>query len=104
MGRQGLSVAQKKEVWGRCKPGQPPNDIARALAKRRSSIHSVLASNGGIEPSPRRRSRLALSPSKREAISQDLAEGKSMRAIASSMQRATPVFQDGFDATPCSFS
>jgi IS30 family transposase len=64
------------------------NDIAQALAKQRGSIHFVLSTNGGIQPSARRRSRLALSLFEREEISRGLAEGQSMRKIAASIQRA----------------
>ena len=86
--RRGLSASQKRELWERWQRGQSSNDIARALGKLRGSIHSVLASHGGIEPPPRRRSRLALSLSEREEISRGLAEGQSMREIAASIQRA----------------
>jgi IS30 family transposase len=86
--RRGLSASQKKDLWERWKRGQSLSDIARALAKQRGSIHSVLASTGGIAPSIRRRSRLALSLSEREEISRGLAGGQSMREIASSLQRA----------------
>jgi len=88
MGRRGLSGSQKKELWERWKRGRPASDIARAFAKQRGSIHSVLSVSGGIEPSPRRRSRLTLRLSEREEISRGLAGGHSMRAIASSIQRA----------------
>ena len=86
--RRGLSAPQKKELWERWKRGQSMNDIARAFGKERGSIHCVLLSTGGIEPAPRRRSRLTLSLSEREEISRGLAEGRSMREIASSIQRA----------------
>jgi IS30 family transposase len=87
-GRRGLSASQKQELWERWKRGESLNGIARALAKHRGSIHFVLASNGGIQPSPRRRSRRALSLSEREEISRGIAEGQSIRRIASSIQRA----------------
>ncbi len=86
--RRGLSASQKLAIWERWKCGQSLNDIARALARNRGSIHYALASNGGIQPSPRRRSRLALTLSEREEISRGLAEGQSMREIASLLQRA----------------
>jgi IS30 family transposase len=86
--RRGISASQKQELWERWKRGQSMNDIARALAKQRGSIHFVLSSNGGIQPSTRHRSRLALSLSEREEISRGLAEGQSMRKIAASIQRA----------------
>ena len=86
--RLGLSESQKKELWERWKRGESSNDIARAFGKLRGSIYSVLSSTGGILPSTRRRSRLALSLSEREEISRGLAEGQSMREIASLIQRA----------------
>jgi IS30 family transposase len=86
--RRGLSASQKKELWERWNRGQSMNDIARAFGKQRGSIHFVLSSHGGIEPRTRRRSRLALSHSEREEISRGLAEGQSMRKIASSIRRA----------------
>jgi IS30 family transposase len=86
--RAGLSASEKKELWKRWRRGQSANDIARALTKHRGSIHYALSLSGGIEPPPRRPSRLALSLSEREEISRGLAEGRSMRKIASSIQRA----------------
>jgi len=86
--RWGLSASQKRELWERWKCGESSQDIARALGKLRGSIYNVLSSSGGIPPSPRRRSRWALGLSEREEISRGLAEGQSMRAIASSIQRA----------------
>jgi hypothetical protein len=44
--RRGLSASQKQELWERWKRGQSRNDIARALAKNRGSIHYALACNG----------------------------------------------------------
>ena len=86
--RRGISASQKKEIWERWQRGQSSNDIGRALGKPRGSIYFLLSSTGGIEPPPRRRSRLALSLSEREEISRGLAEGQSMREIASSIRRA----------------
>jgi hypothetical protein len=76
IGRRGLSASQKRELWERWKRGQPLNDIARALSKQRGSIHFVLLSSGGIEPPPRRRSRLAL-----KEISRGLAEDAGLPAL-----------------------
>ncbi len=86
--RPGLSAPQKQELWERWKRGQSMGEIARVFGKERGSIHSVLRSTGGFKPSTRRRSRLALSLSEREEISRGLAEGQSMRTIASLIQRA----------------
>jgi len=86
--RWGLSVSQKKELWERWKRGESSQDIARAFGKFRGSIYNVLSSSGGIPPSTRRRSRLALSLCEREEISRGVAEDRSMRGIAASIQRA----------------
>jgi len=86
--RWGLSASQKKELWERWRRGESSQDIARAFGKLRGSIYNVLSSSGGIPPSTRRRSRWALRLSEREEISRGLAEGQSMRGIASSIQRA----------------
>ena len=86
--RPGLSAPQKQELWERWKRGQSMNEIAHAFGKERGSIHSVLSYTGGFEPPTRHRSRLALSLSEREEISRGLAEGRSMRTIASLIQRA----------------
>ncbi len=83
-----FSASQKKELWERLKRGQSMNEIAQVFARQRGSIHWVLSSTGGIEPPIRRRSRLTLSLSEREEISRGLAEGQSMREIASLIQRA----------------
>ena len=50
MRRRGLSASQKRELWERWKRGQSLNDIARALGKKRGSIHFALACDGGIQP------------------------------------------------------
>lgn len=88
LGRPGLSASQKREVWHRWKHGQSLSDIARALAKHPGSIHGVVAANGGIVPSERRRSHAALSPLEREEISRGIAAGHSMRRIGSLIRRA----------------
>ena len=88
IGRPGLSDAQKVELWQRFKQGESLSDIGRALGKHAGSIHSVLSSRGGIVPTTRRRSSLALTLSEREEISRGLAEGVSMRMIACRISRS----------------
>ncbi len=86
--RPGLSASQRADLWERWKRGQSLSDIARAFGKDPSSIHGVLASHGGIVPSPRRRAPLALSLCEREEISRGMAAGASMRKVASVIRRA----------------
>jgi IS30 family transposase len=88
LGRPGLSVVRKKELWDRWKAGESISDIARALEKPPGSIHGVLKVTGGIAPPQRRRPRWALSLAEREEISRGLAAGESMRAIAAGLGRA----------------
>jgi hypothetical protein len=53
-----------------------------------SSIFGQLAPTGGIRPTPRKRSRLALSLSDREEISRGIAASQSLRQMATSLNRA----------------
>lgn len=88
MGRPGLSLSQKADLWQRWKEGQSLSEIGKALGKHAGSIHGVLSLNGGIVPASRHRSRLALTPSEREEISRGLSSGESIRQIASRLGRA----------------
>lgn len=88
MGRPGLSVSQKADLWQRWKSGQSLSDIGRALGKHAGSVHGVVSSNGGIIPVVRRRSRLALTLAEREEISRGIAGDASIRQIAAKIGRA----------------
>src|SRR6202790_3869654 len=85
MGRRfhrGFTAAEKTELWDRWKRGESLKAIGRAFGKPSSSIYSLLAPHGGIRPSPRRRSRLALTLSEREEISRGIAAAQSARSMA----------------------
>jgi IS30 family transposase len=88
MGRPGLSKEQKAELWERWKRGESMSEIGVALGKRAASIFGVLARDGGIYRSPRRRSASALTPIDREDISRGIASGISTRQIASAIMRS----------------
>ena len=69
------------ELWERWKSGQCIAAIARTLGRRnKSGVYRVLALNGGIMPTPRRRAPLALRLDEREEISRGLAAGQVLRA------------------------
>jgi len=87
-GRPGLSAQQKKELWMRWKDGQSLSEIGMALGKHAGAIHGVLSSSGGITPRERRRRPDALTVLEREEISRSLAAGRSLRAIASHLDRS----------------
>lgn len=85
--RRGLTMAQKADMWARWKAGESMSDIGRALHKAPGSIFTFWAVQGGIARPPRRRSARALTSAEREEISRGLAADKSIRAIATHLQR-----------------
>jgi IS30 family transposase len=80
--RRGFTAAEKTELWDRWQRGESLNAIGRAFGKPSSSIYFQLAPHGGIRPSQRQRSRLALTLSEREEISRGLAAHQSARSMA----------------------
>src|SRR5260370_182642 len=68
--RTWFTPRQRAELWERWKSGQCVADIARALERRnKSGVYRVLAINGGIAPSRRRRAPRALKLEERAPIS-----------------------------------
>ena len=62
--------------------------ISRATEKPLATIYSYLQYHGGIQPRQRRRCLKSLSLEEREEISRGLARGRSLRSIASFLQRS----------------
>jgi IS30 family transposase len=83
-----FSEAELEEIWRRWRAGESISGIARALNRKLGSIHSLLASKGGIAPALRRRSATALTFAEREEISRGLASEMSFRAIAELLGRS----------------
>src|SRR5271170_5850748 len=83
-----LSAAQRADVWRRWKAGESLHEIGRACGKPHNCIRCVLLPSGGIAPTTRRRSGVALTLAEREDISRGIASGSSIRAIASGLDRA----------------
>ncbi len=87
--RTWFTPKQRAELWERWRSGQCVADIARALERRnKSGVYRILALNGGIAPTPRRRARVALRGDEREEISRGIAAGRSMRHIAQGLGRS----------------
>ena len=86
--RFGLSAVEKSDIWSRWKAGESLHEIGRAFDKPHSSIRCLLLPRGGIPPTTRRRSRLALTLAERENISRGIASGSSIREIARRVDRA----------------
>ena len=86
--RRHYTAAESAEIWDRWQKGEGLKSIGRVFGKSSGSIFSHISPTGGIRPSPRRRSRLALTLAEREEISRGLVNGRSLRVIACGMGRA----------------
>jgi IS30 family transposase len=80
--------ADKALMWERWRQGESLHAIARLFDRNHPSIGGILSRTGGIRPSPRRRSALALELSEREEISRGAMAGRSMRTMARALGRA----------------
>ena len=85
---RGFSATERAELWDRWQRGESLKAIGRAFDKPSSSIYFQLAPHGGIRPSPRRRSRLALSLWEREEISRGIVARHSIRSMALLLSRS----------------
>jgi IS30 family transposase len=86
--RRFFTASESAEIWDRWRRGEGLKSIGRVFGKTSSSIFAHIRPSGGIRPSPRRRSRLALTLAEREEISRGLVHGHSLRRIACSLGRA----------------
>ena len=86
--RRHYTAAESAEIWDRWQKGEGLKSIGRVFGKSSGSIFSHISPTGGIRPSPRRRSRLALTLAEREEISRGLVSERSLRVIACGMSRA----------------
>jgi len=86
--RHGFTAAEKTELWDRWQRGESLKGIGRAFGKPSSSIYGHVSPRGGIRPSLRRRSRLALTLSERETISRGIAAQRSTRSMARLLGRS----------------
>src|ERR1700733_3325156 len=85
---RGFTAAEKTELWDRWKRGESLKAIGRAFGKESSSIYFLVAPHGGIRPTERRRSRLALTLAEREVISRGITAHQSARSIAQLLGRS----------------
>ena len=82
------TTEQKNEIWDRWQRGESQSSIGRLFDRESSSIFSILSPSGGIRPTPRVRSKLALTLSEREEISRGIVCQRSLRSIASQLNRS----------------
>ncbi|MES9897701.1 MAG: IS30 family transposase [Sedimenticola sp.] len=79
---------QKALMWDCWQKGETLGSIARLFDRHHPSIERIIAASGGIRPAHRQRSSRCLSLAEREEISRGIATGQSLRAIATSLNRA----------------
>jgi IS30 family transposase len=83
-----LTPAEKAEIWRRWKCGQSQHEIGRVFGRPHPTIRKLLLPCGGIAPTARCRSRLALTLAEREDISRGSASDSSIREIARLLKRS----------------
>jgi IS30 family transposase len=84
-----FTALQRAELWERWRTGQSAAAISRALERRnKTGVERIVVLHGGIAPTPRRRTRVALRLEEREEISRGIAVGRSIRQIAQGLRRA----------------
>ena len=82
------SDAQKAVMWERWKQGWTLHQIAQLFNRAHTSVQGIFVKTGGIRPPVRTRAATALTLAEREEISRSMAEGHSIRSIASRLGRA----------------
>jgi IS30 family transposase len=83
-----LDEPTKNQVWELLGVGLDCPAVARSLGMGVDSVREIEAKTGGVRPRPRLRSERVLSLDEREEISRGLAEGVSLREIATRLGRA----------------
>ena len=78
----------KALMWDRWRKGESLESIAQLFDRTHGSVARILRQTGGIRPPKRARSRRALSMIEREEISRGVVSGRSLRSIATSLNRA----------------
>jgi IS30 family transposase len=79
---------QKALMWEHWRRGESLHQIAQLFERNHSSIQRIVAETGGIRPTQRCRSALALTLAEREEISRAVVAGRSIRSIAALLERA----------------
>ncbi len=79
---------QKAFMWERWKQGDSMCEIAALFDRNHTLVQSIFSSTGGIRPSPRKRSSIALTLAEREYISRGLASKQSICSIADCLKRS----------------
>jgi IS30 family transposase len=88
MGRERLTLEQRRELWARWRRGETMVEIGRVLGRSTPNVFQILRASGGISPRERQERSGSLCLGEREEISRGLAAGLSLRSIAVRLGRA----------------
>jgi DNA-binding CsgD family transcriptional regulator len=83
-----LDEPKRNRVWELLGAGLDCPAVARSLGMSVDTVRAIEAKTGGVRPKARHRSKRVLSLDEREEISRGLAEGVSLREIATRLGRA----------------
>jgi IS30 family transposase len=83
-----LGAPEARNLWRRWLGGQTLAQISAALEVPPGTIYERVRKRGGVAPQPRFRSRRHLTLDDRETISRAIAQGISIRAVASTLGRS----------------
>jgi IS30 family transposase len=83
-----MDEPKRNRVWELLGAGADCPAVARSFGMSVDTVRAIEAKTGGVRPKPRRRSKRVLSLEDREEISRGLAEGLSLREIATRLGRA----------------
>jgi IS30 family transposase len=78
----GFSKQEAEKAWQGWKQGDSLSDIGRTIGKNPGTVHYLIASNGGISPTVKKRAQNVLTLADREEISRGLASSLTIREIA----------------------
>jgi len=79
---------ERHNCWKLWREGLGYSDIARAISSKPGTVFGLIRLNGGFSPTKRQRSTRHLSLAEREEISRGIAQGISIRQIATQLNRS----------------
>ena len=86
--KRSFTEAEQHQCWQLWRQGHGFSDIARELASKPSTIFGIIRLNGGFSPPQRNRHQQHLTLLEREEISRGVAQGISIRNIATKLNRS----------------
>ncbi len=95
--RKIFTEAERQQCWQLWRQGLGYSDIARVIASKPGTVFGLIRINGGFAPPKKKRSKYHLSLAEREEISRGIAQGLSIRQIASQLRRSASTISREID-------